>query len=397
MAALAERITRWERTAPRRECVFATTIPTLWPHMALPRARPAVLPYPFDHPRVHYFYFARNGVYQLARLLSLTDQEVLFPAYFHGVELEALLAAGVRLKFFPVRDRMRIHPEEVISEVGPQTKAIYLTHYVGFPGPVERLSEVCRERGLLLIEDCALALLSSLGNRPLGSFGDASVFCLYKTVPTPNGGAVVINREGMGKIPAGAAPSLVSAASHSISSLLSNLEMRAGAVGRLLRQTSLALSRTAMRAANAERVATGTQHFDAQHVHLAMSAFSRTILQAQDFTFIIQQRRENYLRLLDQLRDLSPPVFDELPAGVCPLFYPFQTHHSQEVVERLKARGVGAGSVWSVGHAALPPGVFPEVDHLRRTIIWLPCHQDLSFAAIDRMAALVREVVKEVK
>ena len=55
------------------------------------------------------------------------------------------------------------------------------------------LADLCRRRNMLLVEDCALALLSADGSQPLGTFGDWAVFCLYKTLPLPNGAVLVQN------------------------------------------------------------------------------------------------------------------------------------------------------------------------------------------------------------
>src|SRR5690606_23210046 len=99
-----------------------------------------------------------------ARLWGLAGKEVLFPSYFHGVELDALLEAGARVRFYPVDRRMQVDPRQVVQRIGKETAAVYLIHYVGFPGPVEELAAICEERGVRLIEDCALALLSCLGS-----------------------------------------------------------------------------------------------------------------------------------------------------------------------------------------------------------------------------------------
>jgi hypothetical protein len=242
--------------------LVASALPALRPGMVLPRTRRGAVPFPFDDPGVRYFYYARNGVYALARLWNLAGREVLFPAYFHGVELEALLDAGVRPRFYPVHERMRVDPGEVEKRIGPETRAIYLIHYVGFPGPVEELRELCDRRGLLLVEDCALALLSALGDRPLGTFGDASIFCLYKTLPTPNGGALVICGGGPIGLPEGDPPPVAATFSHAASSLLVGLELSGGAAGRVLRRVARGVGRAAARVVRAQRVPTGTQHFD---------------------------------------------------------------------------------------------------------------------------------------
>ncbi len=397
MEAVAKRMAQDGRGRQVTSALQAPAIPTLTPQMLVPRKRRAAAPFPFDDPATHWFYFARNGIYSLARLWGLAGREVLFPAYFHGVELEALLEAGVRPKFFPVHERMRVDAKDVIERIGPETKAVYLIHYVGFPAPVEEIAAACRERNVLLIEDCALSLLSSSNGKPLGTTGDASIFCLYKTLPVPNGGAVVLRRGPPLGLPTGVPPPLASTLAPVVSSLLQTMEIRGGAAGRMMRSAIRQVGNAASRAARAERVATGTQHFDRSHVGLSMSHLSHVVAEAQDFAGIVERRRRNYFHLLGKLRGISPPVFGELPAGVCPLFYPFQTRDKQAVLARLIARGIEAVDFWRVGHPAVPPGTFPEVDKLRQTILEIPCHQDLSPATIDRIAAAVAEVMEEVK
>ena len=73
--------------------------------------------------------------------------------------------------------------DEIRDMITDQTKAIYLIHYLGFPGPVEELLELCKERNIYLIEDCALSLFSCVSDKPLGSYGHASIFSLYKSLP----------------------------------------------------------------------------------------------------------------------------------------------------------------------------------------------------------------------
>ncbi len=397
MVTEAKRLSYPDRRRGGSERVFASAEPALWPWMLWRRARQVELPYPLNEPGLRYLYSARNGIYALAQLLGLRGEEILFPAYFCGVEVEALLAAGVKLRFFPVRARMRIDPEEVAAAILPQTRAIYLIHYLGFPGPVEEIQRLCRERGLLLIEDCALSLLSCLGERPLGSFGDAAVFCFYKTVPVPNGGALLLHSGRAIELAEGVAPSLVALIPDMALSLLLNFEMRGSHLSRILRQGVRSLGQAVLRLTGSKRATMGLPYFDPAHLGLAMSTLSQTVLRVQDFPAIIAQRRRNYSVLLEHLRELAPPIFEELPPGVCPLFYPLQVPNKPAVQAWLQARGVETVDFWRWGHRLVPPGVFPEVDELRRTILWLPCHQDLTTTAVERMAMIVHEVVKGVR
>jgi dTDP-4-amino-4,6-dideoxygalactose transaminase len=146
-----------------------------------------------------------------------------------------------------------------------------------------------------------------------------------------------------------------------------------------------------------ERIPTGTQHFDREHVDLGMSRLAMRIARVQDFQAIIEARRRNYFFLLGRLRDLAPPLFNELPSGVCPLFYPLQVADKVEVMSALARRGIESIDFWRYFHPACEAAKFPEVAKLRRTILELPCHQDLSAEVMGRVAAAVREVLAQKK
>jgi len=351
-------------------------------------------PFPLEAPAVRFYYFGRNAVWTAARVLQLDRGEVLAPAYHHGVEIEALIDAGATLRFFPVGSQLRVDPDEVARLVNARTRAIYFIHYLGFPGPSAELRALCDERGLALVEDCALALLSRDGDRPLGTFGDAAIFSLYKTLPLPNGGALVLNGARPKGLPEPLEPPVASTLSHLMAGLLSNLELRGGAVGRAMRSSLRRAGRRSVDAAGVTRVATGTDHFDRSHAALGMSALAWRIALAQDFDAIVERRRRNYFLLLSHLRDVAPPLFSQLSPGVCPLFYPLRVADKAKVAERLQARGIETVNFWRRGHSSCPAGSFPDAEALRREVLEIPVHQDLNPREMARLAVAVREAVR---
>jgi perosamine synthetase len=372
--------------------LFVPSLPTLWPSMLLARKDASAFQ-PFCAPNVRYFYFARNAVWLTVKMLGLDKGEVLVPAYHHGVEIEALMDAGATPRFYRVGGRWDVDLEDVARKITPKTKALYLIHYAGFPGPAAEMRKLADQHGLPLIEDCALSLLSSDGPVPLGTTGDVGIFCLYKTLPVPNGGALTVNGPRQYSLPQPPAPPLLSTFSHTVSALLQNLELRGGGMGRGLRSLIRGLGRGTVKAANIERVATGTQHFNRGHVDLGMSPLTRRIALSQDLEHIVEARRRNYFFLLGRLRDLSPPLFNQLPAGVSPLFYPLVVENKTEVLERLRARGIDVIDFWKRFHPACDAAEFPEVAQLRRTIVEIPCHQDLTPEVMAQVASAVREVL----
>jgi dTDP-4-amino-4,6-dideoxygalactose transaminase len=365
-------------------------LPTLWPSMLVPRDVAARGPFPFSAPRTREFYFARNAVFHGVGLLGLQGAEILVPAYHHGVEVEALEAAGARLRFVRVDARMRLDLEDLQRRVGPRTRAVYVIHYAGFPQPMADVLAIARAHGLRVIEDCALALLSRDGGVPLGARGDLGVFCLYKTIPVPNGGILAVNAD-VPLPPAPAAAPLVSTLSHAAGGLLANAAIRLGEAGRWARDALRVVNRAVRRRTGAAPVSTGTRHFDPSAAGLGMSGLSRVVLRNLDWDAIVAARRRNYFLLLGRLRELAPPIAPELPAGVCPLFYPFVSESKGELQRRLAERGVETIDFWRFHHPSCPEGLFPEVDLLRRRVLELPVHQDLSPEDLAFVARAVEE------
>jgi dTDP-4-amino-4,6-dideoxygalactose transaminase len=361
--------------------------------MALPLARQTARPYPLNDPSSRYYYLARNGIYALAKRWNLNGAEILFPAYFHGVEVATLLAAGAKLRFYSVRRDMSVDTGDVKSRISSKTKVVYMIHYLGFPGPVEEIAALCRDRGLLLIEDCALALFSCLGERPLGSFGDAAVFCLYKTLPTPNGGVLWLRNPGSNNWPSARKPSSASTIAYTATAAWRHLGFSGGSpIHKLLYR-----ARVSARSISGQLgiAPVGRAEFDHATVDLAMSRLCHWIVARQDHTAVIERRRRNFSRLFERLQEISEPVSARLPNGVCPLFYPLRTQNKDAVLRSLLACGINAGNFWSQVPEIIPKGEFPEAESLRRTTIELPCHQDLSLQDIDWMADQVCQLRKD--
>ena len=58
------------------------------------------------------------------------------------------------------------------AAITPKTKAVMIAHTMGVPFDAKAVAEICRQRGLWLVEDCCDALGTRLHGRPVGTFGD---------------------------------------------------------------------------------------------------------------------------------------------------------------------------------------------------------------------------------
>jgi dTDP-4-amino-4,6-dideoxygalactose transaminase len=78
-------------------------------------------------------------------------------------------------------------PATIEAAIGPDTRAVIVTHLYGNLAEIDAIAQVCRSRGIALIEDCAQAIGGAADGRKVGTFGDVAAFSFY---PTKNlGGA----------------------------------------------------------------------------------------------------------------------------------------------------------------------------------------------------------------
>lgn len=135
-------------------------------------------------------YYGRVAIDLLCQIWKIckTD-EVLLPAYNCGSEVSPFVVNGCRVV---VDTKARIDFDDIQKRATTRTRLVYVTHYFGWPQDLREISLWCRDRNILLVEDCAHALFSNSGEQPLGTIGDASIFSFRKFLPVPDGGALTI-------------------------------------------------------------------------------------------------------------------------------------------------------------------------------------------------------------
>ena len=334
----------------------------------------------------------RGALFLAARVLGLEGREVLVPAYHHGLEVDALLAGGACPAFYAVGTRWTVDAEEVERRIGPRTGGILLSHFGGFPGPGSSLRALADRRGLVVIEDCSQALLSCDcdGEVPLGTTGDAAVFSLAATLPVPHGGALVFNGRREFRLPQlrkpAAGPTLRSLAAR----LLGRGELRLPDQARARRRLGRWISHRFVRAQEPEKALRQPGN---EVLELGVSPLVQRIARAHDLAGVVERRRRNFFHLLGALRGVAPPMVNELPPGVCPLFYPLWVGDKDEALTRLRAENVEAGEGWPEFHPRCDGTGFPEATRLRQHLVELPCHQDLGPAHVAHLARVALRAV----
>jgi perosamine synthetase len=74
---------------------------------------------------------------------------------------------------------MSMSVEDLAVKLMPSVKAVMVYHVAGYHADTNRIANLCKERGIPLIEDCNNAIGASLNGQPAGVLGDYAVYSLY--------------------------------------------------------------------------------------------------------------------------------------------------------------------------------------------------------------------------
>lgn len=117
--------------------------------------------------------------------------EVIVPTLTYIASVNAIAYVGAKPVFVDsLEDTWNLNPEDVERKITPRTKAVMPVHLYGNPCAMAELQKLCRDNGLLLVEDAAEAFGSRYDGKPVGGFGDFATFSFFgnKTITTGEGG-----------------------------------------------------------------------------------------------------------------------------------------------------------------------------------------------------------------
>ena len=106
--------------------------------------------------------------------------EVIIPTLTWVSDVAAVLQAGFTPVFVDIDPRtLGMDNDRVLERLSPATRAVFLTHVLGFNALSQRLLDALRDRAIPLVEDVCEAHGATFQGRRLGTFGLASNFSFY--------------------------------------------------------------------------------------------------------------------------------------------------------------------------------------------------------------------------
>ncbi len=140
-----------------------------------------------------------SALHAMLLAYGITSREVIVPTFTFIATANTVLLAGGRPVFAESEPHsFGLDANDVKNKITKKTKAIMPMSFGGLVcKDMKALQDLCEDHHLLLLEDSAQSLGSSLENQLLGTFGEAAMFsfCQNKVITTGEGGVIVTDSQ----------------------------------------------------------------------------------------------------------------------------------------------------------------------------------------------------------
>jgi perosamine synthetase len=146
---------------------------------------------------------ATTALWVCMRLLEVgPGDEVIVSDFSHPATANVVVDVGATPVFADVSpDTYNMRPDELERKITARTKAVIFVDALGNPTGIHEAVEICRKRGIPLVEDAACAIGSAAGAVRCGRIADVTCFSFHprKLVATGEGGAITTDRDDWAK------------------------------------------------------------------------------------------------------------------------------------------------------------------------------------------------------
>ncbi len=129
--------------------------------------------------------------------ISPMDEVIVPSATWWSSVMPILHCGGIPVFAEIENECLGLDPEDVERKITAKTKAIVVVHLFGMPSKIDELKAIADKHGLKILEDASHAHGAMYKGKPIGSFGDVSIFSMQgnKLVPSGEGGVLLCDSQ----------------------------------------------------------------------------------------------------------------------------------------------------------------------------------------------------------
>lgn len=312
---------------------------------------------------------------------------VFVPEYFCEISLTPLRQANFSIYFYRITPAFEPdigHLYDLAKKYGAPDILLYV-HYFGFPSRVHITQEWCKKNETVLVEDAAHTMVPIPG---IGENGNPVIYTPWKFFNIPEGALLVL-------------PEKFRLSDNLISLPKGKVLYPLKWMARQLIISFCHRMRFPLHMVLRKRVKGHDESEKEMSIGNPLcSLFSLRLLAFYGgFTEEIRKKREENYRQLDEFiahsKIGSYRIFTKLPCKFAPYLYPIRIPESRsmKVMITLNKKGIPAMSWSDLSPEVKNSPEYPLANLLRREVITLPIHQDLSLAQIKWMA---KEIINQI-
>ncbi|OVE82405.1 hypothetical protein BVY04_00975 [bacterium M21] len=319
-------------------------------------------------------------------------KHVLMPASMCPAVLEPVVNYGLKISLYGLNRQLHWDIDDIDEKVTPATAAIYVIHYFGVARDLTALRSLCDDKGIALIEDCALCGFDPKSS--LGKVGDISIFSLWKFYPISDGAILRCNNEKISEkiseqyYPR---PDYLETLKRSTKILCNSMGMQG-----ILPMESIKRSRGNDQCPfdEPEAMVPG----DAYPV-FRISSHAMKVFEQMDHQGIAQKRRDNFEKLVEfsLVSEISTLYQELLPESV-PYCIPVIADDPIRLQFQLREQGIQTeipvNRPFRDQPYLLPTADdFPDIHYLSSHVLALPMHQDIE----EKQLRFIRKTISEIR
>lgn len=302
--------------------------------------------------------------------------EVIVPALTFVATANAITYTGATPVFADVisTDNLTIDPESIRQQITPQTRAIVVMHYGGYPCDMTTINRIAEEHNLLVFEDAAHAPGAVYQGQKCGTFGYAAAFSFFanKNLAMGEGGMITTNSDTL-------AEKIRLMRSHGM--------------------TTLTWDRHRGHAYSYDVIAPG-YNYRLDEIHAALGLVQLSKLERNN------QRRQHHIESYRQM--LADEAEIHLPfatvAGTTGHLMPIilsERLDRQQLVASMKAEGIQTSMHYPPLHLftyyreqfGTQPGILPVTEEIGRREVTLPLYPTMTEDEIGQVAAALKKAM----
>jgi hypothetical protein len=332
------------------------------------------------HSDLIYFKSGRDALLFGLELINIHPKSsIIIPAYICNSITFTLKNAGYNLIFIDVDKDLNIPLKQLekLTKIN-DIKALLIVNYFGFLSNITELTDYCKRKNIIVIEDCAHSFLSKYNGINFGSFGDISIFSKRKILPIHDGGALKIN-----------VPNSHRVYSQKKSSFLNSFTYLLNRFIELIIITIRWPNIYSQRIDNFKFFISGFLNKEINQPYSSNSIVSREpsfflqkyISSNKYINQVSVNRRNNFNTIISGAIKLGyTPLYSDLNKGIVPQHAIIYDHHGG-LVEFLRHNSIGA-SRWP--WYDLAPEIksskanFPNTIYFDKSLVMIPIHQSLN-------------------